>query len=115
MGTVTDTDASDGRDSPLVALARIGLERCEARCDLRKVLEPGRAFCQVTLKPTHRRSLELRRSALGVEMDELEGVLERQVRQLARRVLGGPQSSALDRSAEADVSVGLGSHERMFP
>ena len=47
-------------------------------------------------------------------MDELQRVLERQVRELASGVLGQPQCSALDRSAEADVSVGLGGQERMF-
>jgi hypothetical protein len=47
-------------------------------------------------------------------MDELERVLERQVRELASGVLGHPQSSALDSSAEADVSVGLSRHEHMF-
>jgi hypothetical protein len=36
-------------------------------------------------------------------MDELESVLERQVRELAGSVLGHPEGSALDRSAEADV------------
>ena len=47
-------------------------------------------------------------------MDELQRVLERQVRELAGGVLGQPQSSALDRSAEPDVRVGLGGQERMF-
>jgi hypothetical protein len=47
-------------------------------------------------------------------MDELQNILEREIRQLASRVLGQPESAALDRSAEADVRVGLGGHERMF-
>ena len=47
-------------------------------------------------------------------MDELQRVLERQVRELAGGVLGQPEGSALDRSAEADVSMGLGGQERMF-
>ena len=47
-------------------------------------------------------------------MHELQRVLERQVRELASGVLGQPESSALDCSAEADVSVGLGGQERMF-
>ncbi len=46
-------------------------------------------------------------------MHELQRVLERQVRKLASSVLGQPQRSALDRSAEADVRVGLGGQERM--
>ena len=58
--------------------------------------------------------LVLRRPALGVEVDELERVLERQVRELASCVLGEPECTALDRSAEADVRVRLGGHERMF-
>ena len=35
-------------------------------------------------------------------------------RELASRVLSRPQSAALDGYAEADVSVGLRGHERMF-
>jgi len=41
-------------------------------------------------------------------MNELEGVLERQVRGLTSRVLSEPEGSAFDRSAEANVGVGLG-------
>jgi hypothetical protein len=47
-------------------------------------------------------------------VDELERVLEREVRELARSILGEPERSALDRSAEADVRVGLGGQDRMF-
>jgi len=47
-------------------------------------------------------------------MDQLEQVLERQVRELAGGVLGEPQRPPLDRSAEADVGVGLSGQERMF-
>jgi hypothetical protein len=46
-------------------------------------------------------------------MHELQRVLERQVRKLAGRVLGQPESSALDRTPEPDASVGLRGHERM--
>ena len=45
-------------------------------------------------------------------MHELQRVLERQVRELAGGVLGQPYGSTLDCSAEADVRVGLGGHER---
>ena len=38
---------------------------------------------QVPLEPPHRRRLELRRSALGVEMEELQCVFERQVREFS--------------------------------
>jgi hypothetical protein len=48
-------------------------------------------------------------------MDELQEIFERNVRQLAGGVLGHPQGTSLDRPAEADVRVRLGSHERMFP
>jgi hypothetical protein len=48
-------------------------------------------------------------------MHELQQNLERQVRKLARGVLGQPQRAALDRSAEAVLSVRLRGHERMFP
>jgi len=48
-------------------------------------------------------------------MRELQRVFEWQVRELACVVLGHPNSSALDGCAEADVSVGLCGHERMFP
>ena len=46
-------------------------------------------------------------------MHELQRVLERQVRELASGVLSQPECSALDRSAEADVSVGLGGHKNV--
>jgi hypothetical protein len=39
--------------------------------DLSEVMQPRLAFAQVTLEPAHRGPLELRRSALGVEVDEL--------------------------------------------
>jgi hypothetical protein len=48
-------------------------------------------------------------------MDELQRVLERQVRELAGGVLGQPEGSALDSAAEADVSMRLcGHYEHMF-
>ena len=61
----------------------------QIRSDLREVLEPGPGFRQIPLEPPHRRLLVLRRSALGVEVDEL-CVLERQVRTLASGVVGKP-------------------------
>jgi hypothetical protein len=48
-------------------------------------------------------------------MDELKRVFEGQVRQLPSGVLGHPQGTSLDRSAEADLSMSFRSHERMFP
>jgi hypothetical protein len=81
------------------------LELRETRRNLCEVPEPGRAFGQVPLKPAHRRLLVLRRSALRVELHELQGILERQVRQLAGCVLREPECSALDRTAEADLGV----------
>jgi hypothetical protein len=83
--------------------------------DLGEVLQPRRALGQIPLKPSQSCSLVLRRSALGVEMDKLERVLKRQVRQLAGGVLGHSQGTSLDRAAEVHVRVGLGGHERMFP
>jgi len=47
-------------------------------------------------------------------VDELEGILERKVRELASGVLGHPEGSALDCSAEADVGMGFRRHERML-
>ena len=47
-------------------------------------------------------------------MDELKRIPKGQVRELAGGVLGQPQRSALDRSAEGDVGVRLGGQERMF-
>ena len=73
-------------------------------------MEPRRAFSDVTLEPPQSRLLVVRRPALRVEMDEL-GVLEREGRELAGRVLGEPQCAALDRSAEANVRVRLGGQE----
>jgi hypothetical protein len=51
----------------------------EARADLREMLKPGRPLCQVTLEPPQRRTLVLRRSALGVEVDELQRILQREI------------------------------------
>jgi hypothetical protein len=42
---------------------------------------------------------------LGIEMDELESVLDEEVRQLAGGVLGHPQCPALDRPTEADTGT----------
>jgi hypothetical protein len=50
-----------------------------------------------------------------MQPDELQGILKRQIGQFARSVLGHPQRSSLDRSAETHVRVGFRSHERMFP
>ena len=49
-----------------------------------------------------------------MDMDELERILERQVRELASGILGGPERPALDGSPEADVSMRLRGHEHMF-
>jgi hypothetical protein len=48
-------------------------------------------------------------------MDELQRILERQVVELASRILGHPEGTALDRSAESHLCAGLRRHERMFP
>ena len=69
---------------------------------------------QVALQPPQRRLLVLRRTTLGVEVNSLERVLEREVREFASGVLGMPEGAALDRAAEADLSVGLGGNEHMF-
>ncbi len=82
--------------------------------DLGEVPKSRRTFGQIPLEPAKRSSFVLRRSALRVQMDELQRVLEWQVREFASGVLGQPQSAALDRSAETDVRVGLGGQERMF-
>lgn len=55
----------------------------EARDNLRKVLEPRLALRHVPLEPAYGRSFVLRRSSLGIEMHELEGVLEPQVREFS--------------------------------
>jgi hypothetical protein len=94
--------------------AILSLTPGEIRGDLREVLEPGRAFRQIPPEPSQRRLLVLRRSPLGVEVDELEGIFEPEVRKFAGRILGHPESSALDRTAEADVCVRLGGEERTF-
>lgn len=47
-------------------------------------------------------------------MDELERILKRQVWELASGVLGHPEGSPLDRSAEADAGMRFRGHERMF-
>lgn len=43
------------------------------------------------------------------------GVVKRQVRKLASRILGHLQGATLDRSPEPDVSVGLGGHRTYVP
>ena len=86
------------------------LEAGQIRRQLREVLKLRRAFGQIALEPPHRRPLVLRRSALRVQVDELQGILEREVRQLAGGVLGQPECSALDRASEADVGVRLSRH-----
>jgi hypothetical protein len=82
---------------------------------LREVPEPRCALSQVTLEPSERTTLVLGRAALRVQLDELEGILERELRKLTSRIFGHPEGSALDRSAEADVRVRLRRQERMFP
>ena len=54
------------------------------------------------------------RRTYGRQRAELERVLEGEVRELAGRVLGHPQCSALDRPAEANAGVRLRGQERMF-
>lgn len=61
-----------------------------------------------------RRRLELRRPALGVELDELEGILERQVRPLARHPPRSTEHGVRLRCG-MDVRVSHRGHERMFP
>jgi hypothetical protein len=86
----------------------------QARRDLGDVPQTRRSLGEIANEPPPRRRLSLRGATLEVEMHELQRVLERQVRELAGGVLGHPEGSALDCSAEADVRVGLGGHERMF-
>ena len=47
-------------------------------------------------------------------MHELERILQRQIEGFASGILGHPERSALDRSAEAVVRARLGGHEHMF-
>ena len=42
-----------------------------------------------------------------IEVDELERILEGELRKLPRRILGQPERPALDRSAKADMGVRL--------
>jgi len=78
------------------------------------MLEPRRALSQVSLEPSHRSPLVLGRSALGVEVDELQSVLEWDIWQLARGILGHLQSSALDRTTEATDGLWLFSQTHRF-
>jgi hypothetical protein len=79
------------------------LELREALSNLREVLERWCALDRVALEPGQHGAFELRRTALCVEVDELQRALERQVRKLASGILSHPQSSALGRSAQADA------------
>ena len=75
-------------------------------------------FTGASLDRAHRRRVQCFPSARRlwrVVSVSPQRVLERRVRHLANGVLGHQQRSALDRSAEAHVSVRLCSHERMFP
>jgi hypothetical protein len=56
----------------------------------------------------------LRRTALGVEVNELERVLERELAHFTCGVLSSPERPALDRTAEARVRMPFQRHERMF-
>jgi hypothetical protein len=94
---------------------RLRIALGKTRRDLRHVLQTGRPLRQIANEPPPRGRLELRRSPLTVEVDELERVRERQVRKLPRSVLGQPQRPTLDRASETHLSVGVGGHvERMF-
>jgi len=63
-----------------------------SRADRPSWAEPRRALSQIPLEPPHRCTLVLRRSALRVEMDELQRVLERTT--LRTHVTGGIPVSA---------------------
>jgi hypothetical protein len=69
----------------------------------REALERRLLFEEIALEPPQRRSFVLWRSAFGVELDELAGFLQRQLRQLARCILRAPEVPAFDRAAEANV------------
>ena len=71
------------RSPPRLALRQI-------RGDVSEVPQPWRALGEIALEPAHRRLFVLRRAALRVEMDELQEVFQRQVRELASSVLGQP-------------------------
>jgi hypothetical protein len=70
--------------------AESGLALRQLVRDLREVPKPGGPLGQVPLEPPHRRPLVLRRSTLRVEVDELQEVVEWEVRKLTRCVLGHP-------------------------
>ena len=55
----------------------------QIRRDLPEVPQARLALGEIPLDPAQRRLLILRRTALGVEMHELECVLEQKVRELA--------------------------------
>jgi hypothetical protein len=74
------------------------------------MLEPGLVLREVALEPAHSGALVLRRTTLSVEVDELERVLERKVRQLTGGILSSPECSALDRTAEANMRVRRSRH-----
>jgi hypothetical protein len=112
---VCSQPASSSRSSIRIRGAALGLPPRQIRCDLREVLEPRRAFAQVTLEPTHRRPLVLRRSTLGVEVDERERLFERQVRELAGSVLSSPEGPPLDGSAEANLWMRFRRHRTYVP
>jgi hypothetical protein len=89
----------------------------KGRRDLGEVLEPRRAFRQMTLKPAQRRLLTLRRPALRVQIDKLKKIFKRQVRELAGCVLAEPRCPPLDGSAEAPsaTSIPVSRSKRFLP
>jgi hypothetical protein len=55
---------------------------------MRHTFQAGRALGQIAQEPPPRCRLELRRAALGVEMDQLERVLEQELGHVAGRIFG---------------------------
>jgi hypothetical protein len=71
---VAEHSAAELRPLAMLGLAVIRTARMigQARRDLRDILQARLAIAHVAHKPPPRRRLELRRTPLGVEMDELE-------------------------------------------
>jgi hypothetical protein len=69
----------------------------------------------VRYRSSHRRTAALSYfgDPLGIQMDQLQKILERQVREFTGGILGHPECSTLDGAAEPNLRVGLGDHERM--
>ena len=79
----------------------------KARSHLRHIHQARRSLAQVANESWPRRRLALRRPAFRVQLDELECVRERQLREFASGIFSQSERPAINCAAKADVSLSL--------